>query len=117
KNAVPATIATPPARERDVYLQAIEDAQKRARTYGKDRDIKNLQAAGYSMDQIDQLQTRAEELAAQFRRLNADQIGRGLGSIDPVKYAGLSSDPYFALKDEIGDVEYERFLTAIKRRT
>lgn len=85
------------------------------------RKTEQLLAAGYSMDQIGHLQRRAEELAAQFRQTQTDQFASGARPLDPrnelVLGSALLVDPTFALKYEIGDAEYERYLAAQKRPT
>ena len=101
--------------------KASEDYKQRNIAAGKKRRTEELLAAGYSMDQIEHLQRRAEDLAEQFRKSQADQLARGVWPLDPKKDlvlgAVLGVDPTFALKYEIGDAEYERYLAAQKRST
>jgi hypothetical protein len=84
-------------------------ARFRDRSRQFDRDL--LVEAGYPMDRAEYLLGRAEELAEHFH-----QSGDG-EQRDPARHMGLMSDRYFALKDEIGETEYERFLEARRRPT
>jgi hypothetical protein len=99
----------------------VEEFRKREVIAAKQRDTENLLAAGYSLDRIEYLRRRADELATQFRQDQADQMYRGVWPRDPERDLELATalgvDPTFALKYEIGDAEYERYLRAMKRPT
>jgi membrane-associated protease RseP (regulator of RpoE activity) len=73
------------------------------------------------MDQIESLQRRADELTRQFKETQAEEMARGVWPLDMKKDfilgAVLHLDPDFALKYEIGDAEYERYLAARKLPT
>jgi hypothetical protein len=103
--------ASPPPR------LSVAESQQRAASAAKQRATENLLAAGYSADRIEYLQRRAEELAAQHRREVSDRLSKGQRLLDQEKFLGIAVAPDFALKYEIGDAEYERYLAALKRPT
>jgi hypothetical protein len=110
---------TPRELSEDERRKISEEFRQRNTDAARARKTENLLAAGYSMDQIERLQRRADELAEQFKKSQADQMARGVWPLDKNKdfllAAVLGVDPTFALKYEIGDAEYERYLTAQKR--
>jgi membrane-associated protease RseP (regulator of RpoE activity) len=105
-----------PMSERPAPISG-DEALERRKSVARKSEIEYLLAAGYSMERIEYLQRRAEELAAEFRRSRSDRLSKGLGFADPAKDLGIMVAPDFALKDEIGDAEYERYLAALKRPT
>ena len=102
--------ASPPPR------LSIAETQQRAASAARQRATEKLLAAGYSADRIEYLQRQAEELAAQHRREVSDRLSKGQ-RLDLEKLSGISFEPDFALKYEIGDAEYERYLAALNRPT
>src|SRR5690606_35486639 len=98
-----------PAKVSDIRPRTdVKRQPARARDWSRWHERENLINAGYSVGQAEYLLSRAEELAEQFRQSDDGQ------QRNPAKYGGLLADPDYALKDEIGEAEYERFLEARK---
>lgn len=98
-------------------LVSFEEFTKRSQAAAKQVQAESLLAAGYSSERIDFLRRRAQELAAEFRQSITDRLKNGLPLTEPQKDLGLRFDPDILLRYEIGDSEYERYLTALKRPT
>lgn len=102
------------------FRKLSEEFRQRNIAAARERKTAKLLAAGYSMGEIGRLQRRADELAEQFGISQADQMARGVWPLDRKDFvlaAVLGVDPTFALKYEIGDAEYERYLAAQNRPT
>lgn len=82
----------------------------------KQRATDMLLAAGYSMDRIEWLRNRSEELQKQRRQVETERLTRGV-PVDPAKEMAYIYDHDIELRYEIGDDEYERYLRALDRPT
>jgi C-terminal processing protease CtpA/Prc len=103
----PATPAEAFSREQERLKKLIESVE--------DRDTKRLLAAGFTMERIDWLRRRAQELEAARNRKASELRLAGLPNPDPDASIAYVFDSDLDLRYEIGDDEYEKYRVALGR--
>jgi hypothetical protein len=96
--------------------ERLKEAQARHRTnfeLAKQRETDKLLAAGYSMERIEWIRRRTEELLADYRRAN--ELARQKGRQNAEVMAAHSLDSDIDLRREMGDEEYARYRQALGR--
>ncbi len=91
----------------ELRKRSVEDYQK--------EEIDRLLAAGYTMDRIESLRKRTEELAADWIRTE-DRL-RQQGKADPYEILSHRYDRDIGLRQELGDDEYAKYRQALGRGT
>lgn len=89
-----------------LLMRGVEEVQK--------MEVQKLLAAGFSMDRIDWIRKRADELQATYRQYE-DELQRSGKAPDHDKTLSHYSDPDIDLRFEIGDAEYEKYRAALGR--
>lgn len=88
--------------------------ERRFRLRSSEGRIEALTAAGFSLDRAEQIERRVEQLRVEAMQARYDAARRGGGEDLP---NGSSFDWNAMLRAELGDADYERYLTAMRRST
>jgi hypothetical protein len=78
------------------------------------REVESLLAAGFTMDRINWMRKRAQELASDFRRAESAREQQGAKSNAWLQTSHMN-DPDIDMRREIGDEEYAKYRQALGR--
>lgn len=103
----------PPVSVIPTDMRDLAGATDKFRIAARQRHVNSLIAAGYSMDRIEWLMRRVVELRAEQRKRDEERQLRGL----PMDARSFLSkfDEDIGLREEMGDLEYERYRQALGR--
>jgi hypothetical protein len=102
-------------RRTESAAERVRASIETARAQMEDQEAERLLEAGFTQERIDWIRRRSEELSVEAtQRLYAARNGGApIQSQDLVRMINRNG----ALRDELGDVEYERYLAALGRPT
>lgn len=90
------------------FFQSAMDAAARAKAAVENQETEQLLAAGFSMERIEWIRQRSDELRVEVER----KVHEGTGGPMALAY---SIDQDLDLKNEIGEEEYDRYRQALGR--
>lgn len=112
--APPGAAPSSPPVTRAGMMRALEEAAVRNYCRALEEENAQLMAAGFSMDRIQWLRERSEQLEVERRRAETDRRMKGLPAVVDLTYSGDNAD--LDLRNEIGVEEYERYRKALGRQ-